>query len=440
MVKPFGLLLAGLAVLSGAVACATFASPGPDEGAIEPSGPSHLEEMLGMVPERFSNKPVEFADYEASREAAGMDGVRDLEAYVSLDPDERSLLYRGLPRHDMLRDYMDTLNQMVGLDLLGFDQSIWLQQGSIQTNFMVLQGAFDEDEIVEKLLELEYKEAEYKGVSYYWLFEEPRPNLRHPLRDMAPYLNRIALMEDRILVGSTDRIITALINVQLGETSSLLDHQAHQHLAKAVGNGLQGGTFIDPTWLENTWEQFPEKPVASVERYVEGPDEWGELSQYELALLGYKTPDDVDQTVVALYYRRTDLAERNASELEKRWNTFQAYPSWGISVIVDGQRENIEFRPGEHPGWPVTDSCTSFSTSVIEQRGRSEYGESPTAGPIVTDSPEYSALIGTCEIIESDRSDTTTQGARLWQSLYESRQLAFLIWDLDLLREANTSE
>ena len=372
---------------------------------------SRLEEALNMVPDPFdfpvTKQPIEFADYLGSRQAAGLDQVVGFQAYLSLPEETRQSLYRGLPTPGgSPLDFQTDLYEELAIDLYAFDFGVWVSQPSLrERNFVVLQGTYDKEKIVNKMMGLGYKEAQHSGVKYYWLFEETTVDLAHPLGILAPYANRVAFMDGKLLLGSADKVIESLIDVQLGTVPSMRADRNYVRLVRSSPEGVLGGVLLDYRWLRDTWHR-------SRNQYPETPDTWGTLANYTLVLFGYRPTGDSGQTILAVYARQTHFGgdgpatavERNAVELENRWNTF---------------------RPDAYHGDLVKNFCSPLSTSVIEGKDRGSFQSRGLVSRTVTG--QYSVLNGTCQIIEGEDSDVATQGADLWRTLYESRQLTFLI-------------
>jgi hypothetical protein len=134
------------------------------------------------------------------------------------------------------------------------------------------------------------------------------------------------------------------------------------------------------------WHELREKPYAQLKEYKAGPNPWGILSPYTHAILGYRDRGAKQENVVALYYPKSAWAEKDAAELEKRWNSFRV------------QVENVEVLS-------LVDKCSPFSTTVVQE----------------TDS---SVLVGTCP-----------GDPDLWTHLFFMDQpLLFLVPDLEALK------
>jgi len=357
-----------------------------------------------MVPFDIGVAKVEFADYASARTATGMEHVRGIEGSLQqLDPEEWNRLYGGLPKNNNLSDYTYSLTDTAGLDLLGFDLGVWSDRAGFDyPNFMVLEGPFDKEGIKGKLLELDYKEATYKGTTYYWLYEDWRsaPYLKHPLRIMGPYLNRIAFVGDRLLVATTSGIMESLIDVQRGEAPSLLDSRPYSSLAEAVGEEALGGAFVGPQWIVDAWNPWDRKPAERLDEYLEGTHRWSVLSVYTLALLGYRFRGDAQEMVTALYYPEPGAAEEAAGELKRRWESFEFYPD------STGSPEKVS----------ISKFCSPFSSEVIQRAGSS-------------------ALVGSCPTVRVEGAEPLEDGIGLWRRLFWRGELQFLVPDLEELKE-----
>ncbi len=386
---------------------------------------SRVSEALGSVPLEFSGQVVEFADYHRSRAATGLEEAVSAEVLFQLDHRTRERYHEGLRLHPHLNSRIQRMNDLVGVDLFAFDLSIWSwQDGNNSPTFMMVQAPFDREVVDGKFQALDYKEADYAGTVYYRLDEDFAPGLlTHPL---GLPLNRIAFLDDRLAAAPSTRIIEQLIGVHHGQSPSLLESAPHRALVEAVGEGMVGGAFVPPGWVVENWKTVAGRSVgwldrgtgdtrsvdrtdrgsvkaraaARLDRYLAGPDRWGQLSPYGLALIGYRVQGDAEETVLTLYYPDSAAAARDAGELEKRWNSFYYDPT--------GAR-------GESEEVPATLSCSPFSTAVIEGL-------------------HHSVLIGTCPVLRTEERDITVKGPSLWSWLFGTRELQFLVRDLDDLR------
>ena len=209
-------------------------------------------------------------------------------------------------------------------------------------------------------------------------------------------------MDNRILTAPATSIIENMIEVQKGESASLLDSPPHLALSHVVSKGMIGGIFATPERIANYATGSFRTAVLGVccdfdpsalDAHLTGPDAWGKLSPYSVALFGYRVQDDAEETVIALHYSDPDAARRDAGELEKRWNSFHLFVEFGV---------------------PVTDSCAPLSTRIEEAE-------------------EYSILLATCPVIRGTEEDETfVAGPDLWVELvYIGGKLEFLALDLE---------
>ncbi len=347
----------------------------------------------------MADSPLIFADYASSRTITNLKEIREFEDVANLDPDKRARLYEGVPLHDGLRPLTAQLNSLTGLNILGFHMGIWSwQPGSHPQNFMLMRGSVDVQRIVGRLLDLDYKQDEYEGNEYYWLYDNFKVDLRHPLRQRGLPINRMSFVGDWLLAASATDTLKKLIEVQNEEALNLLDSKRHQALAEAVGEGLLGGAFLTPQWIVDDWNKLNRRPLPRLDQYLEGSDGWGILSSYTLVLFGYRVQGTVEETMFALYYPDPAGAERDAAELERRWNSFYYEPFVGRETET-----------------PVAHSCAPLATTAI------------------TDS-NSSILVGTCPVIRSAERDPAVAGPNLWLSLFGSKELQFLVPDLAVLK------
>ncbi len=387
---------------------------------------SRVAEALGSVPLEFSGQVVEFADYSGSRAATGLEEAVSAEAWSQLDHRTRERYHEGLALHPHLRSRIQRMNDLMGVDVFAFNLSVWSWQGNFNSpTFMLVDVPFDPEKVAGKLQALDYKKADHSGTAYYWLAEDFAPDFGRPL---GLPLNRVAFLDGRLATAPSTGIIEQLIGVHHGQSPSLLESAPHRALVEAAGEGLLGGVFIPPGWVVESWKTAAGSPAAgwldrgtggtrpvdrtdrgSVKaravarldhRYLAGPGRWGQLSPYGLTLFGYRVQGDAEETVLALYYPDSAAADRDAGELEKRWNSFY-YDRTGARI----ESEEV----------PVTLSCSPFSTTVVEGSG-------------------HSLLIGTCPVIRSEERDVTVRGPFLWLELFGIRELQFLARDLDDLR------
>jgi hypothetical protein len=172
-------------------------------------------------------------------------------------------------------------------------------------------------------------------------------------------------------------------------------------LVHAIGEGLLGGAFMPPDWILENWNTVNTGPVSRLDRYTDGPEQWGQISPYDLALFGYRVQGDAEETLIALYYPDPAAAARDSVELEKRWNSFDYDPRG----------------PGEdRKEVPATLSCSPFSTTIIE-------------------GTDHSVLLGACPVLRTEEWNVEVKGPSLWSWLFSTRELQFLVQDLKELQK-----
>jgi hypothetical protein len=172
-------------------------------------------------------------------------------------------------------------------------------------------------------------------------------------------------------------------------------------LVHAIGEGLLGGAFMPPDWILENWNTVNTGPVSRLDRYTDGPEQWGQISPYDLALFGYRVQGDAEETVIALYYPDPAAAARDSGEFEKRWNSFYYDPKGPLA-----DPEEV----------PATLSCSPFSTTIIE-------------------GTDHSVLLGACPVLRTEEWNVEVKGPSLWSWLFSTRELQFLVQDLKELQK-----
>lgn len=351
-----------------------------------------------MVPVEFSGEVLVFADYYGSRIVNGLEDVDSTEELFQSDTRAWERLHNGVPLHPHLRPRGQTMIDLIGVDVVAFDLSVWSWQfGKNKPTFLLAEGAFDRERVAGGLQALDYKASDYGGTTYFRLNEDfDLSLLTHPLG--LPF-NRVALLGDQILAAPSTGIIEQLIDANRGESPNLLESEPHRALTVAIGEGLLGGAFMPPHWIVENWNTVNTRSVSRLDRYLEGPNQWGQLSPYDLAVFGYRVQGDAEETVVALYYPDPAAAARDSGELEKRWNSFYFDPKGPIGDPIEV---------------PATLSCAPFATSIIE-------------------GTDHSVLVGACPVLRSEERNPAVIGPSLWSWLFPG-ELQFLVQDLEELK------
>ena len=398
------LLIVVACVLSFAiVACTSDTATSPAATTSTPqisidASESRVAEALALVPLEFSSEVIVFADYYGSRIVNGLEEVDSTEELFQSDSRGWERLYSGVPLHPHLSPRVQTMIDLIGVDVVAFDRSTWSWQfGNRKPTFLLAQGIFDPERAARGLQELDYTASDYAGTAYYRLAEDFAPSLTHPLG--LPF-NRVALLDNQIIAAPSTGILEQLIDANRGESPNLLESEPHRALVQAIGEGLLGGAFMPPDWIVENWNTVNTGPVSRLDRYIDGPEQWGQLAPYDLALFGYRIQGGAEETLIALYYPDPAAAARDSVELEKRWNGFYYDPR--------GPNAGLE-------EVPATLSCLPFSTAMIE-------------------GPDHSVLLGSCPVLRTEEWNVEVKGSSLWTWLFSTRELQFLARDLNELQ------
>ena len=334
---------------------------------------TELSGMLGSVPAEFSGQTIVFSFNDHSS--------RGGEAF----PEGRAM-------HSDIAASVVNLDELAGLDFRWYEWGIWSwEPGNDASTFMVFQGPVAEPGALDRLRDLGFREAGHMGTTYLELDEDFSFDVRHELRRTGLTFNRLALLEDTVLAAPATGIIEGLIAARQEASKTLADSLPHLSLVDAAGNGLVTGAFLTPQWLTETWNTVNPKPPGRLDRYREGPEAWGTLPEYGLALTGYRANEN--EIVVALFLPAGSGAQLTSQELAARWDSYGFDASGPFS-----EEEDV----------PLNRVCFPFTTRTV-QNG------------------EYAVLTGSCPVTgEGDSS--------LWTWLFNTRQLEFLIPDLEHLK------
>ena len=381
------------------------ATPAP---TTPPKPTTRLQLAMSWVPVGYADKLLEFSDHASSALATGVPIPHSIEEYGKIYDIQRSRLFEGTAGdHPRLGSALTYMEESFNYSVWEYDLAVWNEfHGGREPQFMIFEGISDVDGMMRGLAEQGFEETDYNGTPYWRIYEDYRYDIkRHPIRILTSKWNRVALMDNRILAAPATPVIENLIDVQKGESTSLLESPTHLSLARALGKGMIGGIFATPERIAYyatgnfrlqmlvgnvQWSEFDHK---ALDMHLTGPEAWGKLSPYSVALFGYRVQDDVEETVIALHYFDPDAARRDAGELEKRWNSFHLFVQYGV---------------------PVTDSCAPLSIKIEEAE-------------------ESCILLATCPVIRgTEEHDAFVRGPDLWIELYfDGGKLEFLALDLE---------
>ena len=308
---------------------------------------------------------------------------------------------KGRAMHSEIAANIINLDELTGLDFRNYEQGIWSwKPDSKARTFMVFQGPIEGQQAKDKLEDLGFEKTSYMDTTYFELHEDYSFDIKHKLRRKGLLFNRLALLEDSILAAPATEIIESLIAAQQRDSQTLMDSVPHSSLANAAGEGLVSGAFFGPTWIVETWNTVNPRTPERLDRYRTGPEVWGTLSDYSLALLGYRVKEDTDEMVVALYFSGPTDVEANSEELTARWNNY-LYDLYGPLSEADDI--------------PLNQACAPLSVNTIQH-------------------DERSIIVGSCPMIEKEDTDSGIGVPSIWPWLFETRQLEFLTPDIEDLK------
>lgn len=347
----------------------------PDSASLAERTPStrDLSELLNMVPAEFSDDTLVF-----SFNHPGSTGY---------------LFAKGRAWHPEIGANIINLNELMGLDFRNYEQGIWSwKPGYKSRTFMAFQGPIAGQQTTEKLEGLGFRTTSYLDTTYFELHEDFEYDIKSQLRGTEPLFNRLAVLGDSVLAAPATGIIESLIAARQPGSQTLMASLPHSSLANAAGDGLVSGAFFRPQWIAETWNSVNPRPADRLDRYRAGAEAWGTLSDYGLALLGYRARENANEIVVALYYPATTSVEANSRELVARWNNYLYDPSGPLSEAAD---------------IPLNEACSPLSVQTIQHT-------------------DHSIIVGSCPIIKDEDTDSGTGDPSLWLWLFNTRQLEFL--------------
>lgn len=339
-----------------------------------------LRELLSMVPPEFAGDTLVF-----SFNGLGSQGGH-------------GQFPGGRAMHPEIASSIINLKEMLGLDFRNYQRGIWSwKPGNRSRTFMAFRGPIEGQQTADKLEDLGFGETSHMGTAYYELDEDFSFDIKHQLRRTGLLLNRLVLPGDVVLAAPATEIIESLIAARQTGSQALSTSSPHSALADAAGGGLVSGAFFRPGWILETWNTVNPGPADRLERYRSGPEAWGTLSEYSLALLGYRAGESGDEMTIALYYSPAADAGADSRELAARWDSYHYNPSGPL---------------GEDGEIPLNQACYPLSVHTIQNA-------------------EHSIIVGRCPIIENAGTDSGIGGASVWPWLFDTRQLEFLAPDVE---------
>ena len=342
-----------------------------------------LSELLSMVPPEFADDTLVFSFNDPEFQ------------------DGHGQLPEGRAMHPEIAANIVKLKELLGLDFSNYERGIWSwKPGNRSSTFMVFQGPIEGQQTTDKLEDLGFKETSHRDTAYFELDEDFSFDIKHQLRRTGLFFNRLALTGDSVLAAPATEIIGSLIAGRQTGSQALSTSSPHSALADAAGDGLVSGAFFTAGWIAETWNTVNPGPADRLERYRTGPEAWGTMSEYTLALLGCRAGENADEMIIALYYSQATDGEDDSRELAARWDSYLYNPSGPL---------------GEDGEILLNQACSPLSVHI-------------------TWDTEHSIVVGSCPINKNAGADSGIGGLSLWLWLFDTRQLEFLAQDIEDLK------
>jgi hypothetical protein len=193
-------------------------------------------------------------------------------------------------------------------------------------SFFIGEGDLAEEPLSETLSSLSYYETEYRGIKYLRnSLEDFQHDLSLPVGMRFGQMNRVQLDDNQLTISNATAGLTAILDARLDNPPTLLDSVSHSGLARQMGGNTVGIAFLPPgLFLElqqgTRRETIPNDDYGPF--FYEKYQDWGQLHQFNLAAVGYRTDGPTEQLMVALYYPDPEAPEADLAEIERRWQEY----------------------------------------------------------------------------------------------------------------------
>jgi hypothetical protein len=236
---------------------------------------------------------------------------------------------------------------LVGFDVMSVDRIIY---GDVipPHGFSVLEGEFDEAVIGQKLMELGYTKTDYSQYSYYGIRDDFKIDIKDPLsRIVMASMNRIAILDDLIILSPMTADVTGIFDAMSGNTPSVIDNAACRALADSLGDVLMATLTTSERIIYSDPSAQEERPMMYD---FTVPADWGTLRGYEMAALGYRADGDNRYFDIALYYRDKSTAVADGRKIVNRMQTWKMGTYVGGTIRPD---DSFMFTNWWQPGEPA---------------------------------------------------------------------------------------
>ncbi len=354
-------LIAGLSILTLLIsftACSGTTSQTQD---------TQFSHMLKLVPYSFlSERDVWYSNQKLAKQIYGYEQINNIDAWMQLRLSD-----------DELKEYMEAMYNLTGyqlenrweqlVSLTGIDY--WTVDSMVYDDvvppkkFAILEGAFNHNLIINKLIEQGYQKVAYGKYSYYSIRDDFELDLRHPVgMAFLADLNQVAVLDDIIVAAPYKAIITGVLDTLSGKQKAVIEEPAGQALASSLGEVLSAVIMTPDRVLNPGFDNIPEPFDFSL------PSDWGLLHDYDMAGMGHKDDGTNSFWIISLYYQDAEDASTDATILEKRLQSYIFQTN--LSVHEQPRLLSDMFEVGQ----PVVQSYGKGATLTIECRWKGDTG------------------------------------------------------------------
>jgi hypothetical protein len=309
-----------------------------------PPTPTDFEHMLSYIPYSFLEKyDIFYGNPGVAKQLNGAEDVKSLEAFNQLTEAQRKPFVAAWNETASVFPAWNNadLAGLVGFDTFAFDRVIEINSAPPHISY-IASGNFDKALIAEKLTALGYTKIDYGVYSYYAKGDDFQPDIFSPLgRIVLGGMNRVAVMDNLLIISPTTGDVTGVLDVMDGNTPSVMDNAVCQTLADSLGDPLVAAITTPDRIIFNGTGQ-DNTPVFDYSI----PDDWGQLHTYEMAALGYRADGNKRFFDIALYYADKNAATADGQEISKRMNSYTL-------TLLTQQQNPTAFTDMYQPGEPV---------------------------------------------------------------------------------------
>jgi hypothetical protein len=187
---------------------------------------SEFARMLGYVPYSFlEEQGIWFEDPGKIKQLYNLEDITSIEQLMLLAKEQSDTAKPLAPEWDITIPNWryKQLTPLIGFDGVLVDRIIYAGVFT-QKSFSISEGNLDEGLIDSKLIEQGYTKTDYSPYSYYGIRDDYSIDLRNNLSILVlGDMNRIAILDDTIIVAPATQFVTGVFDAMSGDTSTVID-------------------------------------------------------------------------------------------------------------------------------------------------------------------------------------------------------------------------